>query len=186
MRLLVTTLALCATLPLAAQKPSAKKPSQKMSVAQMPPRAVMLEDIERSRGNVLKYVDIAPDSMMGFRPTPSVRTFAEQIEHAAGANAFILAAAWKQKPAAIRSDTAVYRHDKAALRAFVNEAYDVFTKTVRDASNAQLTGDASFAGSTKIGWRWVSTALEHATWTLGQTVPYLRAHKVTPPQYLPF
>jgi hypothetical protein len=28
--------------------------------------------------------------------------------------------------------------------------------------------------------------LEHATWTLGQTVPYLRMNKVTPPNYLPF
>jgi hypothetical protein len=39
---------------------------------------------------------------------------------------------------------------------------------------------------TKTNWRWVSTALEHTTWTLGQTVPYLRANGVTPPQYLPF
>jgi hypothetical protein len=153
----------------------------------MPSRAVLLEDVERSRGNVLKYLDAAPDSMLGYRPTRGVRTFAEQIEHAAGANPMIVGAAWKLgQPAGLRSDTAVYRHDKAALRSFVNQHYDTFAQAVRGATDAQLTAESTFAGITKTGWRWVATALEHTTWTLGQTVPYLRANRVTPPQYLPF
>ena len=136
---------------------------------------------------MLKYLEAAPDSMLRFRIMPGVRTFAEQIEHAAGANAFIVGAALKLgAPSGIRSDTAVYRHDKAALRAFVNQAYDVFAASVRNATDAQLAASGTFAGSTKVGWRWIATALEHATWTLGQTVPYLRANGVTPPQYLPF
>ncbi|MBC7790789.1 MAG: DinB family protein [Anaerolineae bacterium] len=165
---------------------TAQIPAQAASSTQMPPRAIMLEDVERSRQNVLKYVDAAPDSMLGYRPGPGVRTFAEQIEHAAGANIFILSAAFKQKPPASYGDSAKYRHDKTALKAFVNKSYDHFATAVRDFGDAQLQSDAAFAGSTKIGWRWISTALEHATWTLGQTVPYLRANKVTPPQYLPF
>jgi hypothetical protein len=155
--------------------------------AQMPSRAVLLEDVERSRGNVLKYLDAAPDSMLGYRPMPGVRTFAEQIEHAAGANPMIVGSAWKvPRSPGLRTDTAVYRHDKAALRVYVNQHYDVFAQLVRAATDAQLTSEAGFAGSTKTGWRWVATALEHTTWTLGQTVPYLRANRVTPPQYLPF
>jgi large conductance mechanosensitive channel protein len=57
---------------------------------------------------------------------------------------------------------------------------------VRETPESQLAASGSFANMTKTNWRWVSTALEHATWTLGQTVPYLRANAVTPPQYLPF
>ena len=45
--------------------------------------------VENHKGAVLRYVDAAPDSMLGFRPTKGVRTFAEQIEHAAGSDALI-------------------------------------------------------------------------------------------------
>jgi hypothetical protein len=35
-------------------------------------------------------------------------------------------------------------------------------------------------------WQWLEVAREHAIWTLGATVPYLRLHGVTPPAYLAF
>lgn len=165
----------------------AQRAASAASRAAMPSRAVMLEDVERSRGNVLKYLDAAPDSALGYRPLAGVRTLAEQIEHAAGGNVFILSSAWKVRPpAAAAADTAARRRDKALMRAFVNQSYDTFAQFVRNATPAQLSAERAFAGSTKAGWRWVATALEHTTWTLGQTVPYLRAHGVTPPQYLPF
>ena len=155
--------------------------------AQMPPRAVMLEDIERSRGNVLKYLDIAPDSMLRYTPTPGVRTFGQQIGHAASSNAMIVRAAFSGKmPTAADMPDTSRMHDKAALKALVNESYDTFAKMVRDASDEQLAKPATFFGSTKTSWRWIATSLEHATWTLGQTVPYLRANGVKPPAYLPF
>jgi hypothetical protein len=165
--------AACFTVPAAAQ-------------VAMPSRAVLLENVERSRRNILKYVDAAPDSVLGFRPMPGVRTFGEQIEHAAGATTFIIASAWQVKLPAAPGDTATRRHDRAALRAFVNERYDRFAGAVRDVSVQRLTIPATYAGTTAAGWRWVDTALEHATWTLGQTVPYLRANGVKPPEYLPF
>lgn len=152
--------------------------------AGVPPRAVLLEDVERSRENVLKYLAAAPDSMLGYRPTPGVRTFAEQIEHAAGANPYILGEAWRMRPR-FRPDSTATR-SKAGLRTLVNGAYDEFARMVREVPEAQLAASGTAEGSTKTNWRWVATALDHATWTLGQTVPYLRANRVTPPQYLPF
>ena len=180
MRHFVIAIVLAAAAPLQAQTPT------QAASTQMPARAIMLEDVERSRQNVLKYVDAAPDSMLGYRPSPGVRTYAEQIEHAAGANIFILSGAWKQKSAPMAMDTAKYRHNKVALRSFVNQSYDAFAAAVKDVTDEKLVAQADFGGIKKIGWRWISTALEHTTWTLGQTVPYLRANKVTPPQYLPF
>ena len=183
MRYFALAIALTVAAPVAAQTPTHAHTATSI---QMPPRAILLEDVERSRQNVLKYVDAAPDSMLSYRTSPGVRTFAEQIEHAAGANIFILSAAWKQKAPGNFADSAKYRHDKTALKGFVNASYDLFAKAVRDVTDAQLVAESAFGGNTKIGWRWISTALENTTWTLGQTVPYLRANKVTPPQYLPF
>ena len=185
MRLLPAAVLLAAAAPLAAQTPAAPRgPTPAQVLTGMPPRAVLLEDVERSRQNVLKYLDAAPDSMLGYRPLPSVRTFGGQIAHAAGANPFILGGAWKAQ-SRFRPDSTAER-SKAGLRTLVNGAYDEFARLVREAPDAQLAASGTFANITRTNWRWVSTALDHTTWTLGQTVPYLRANRVTPPQYLPF
>src|SRR5688572_25864489 len=65
-----------ATAPLAAQKPLIST-------------AALITIVENHKGAVLRYIDAAPDSMLGYRPVKGVRTFAEQIEHAAGSNALI-------------------------------------------------------------------------------------------------
>ena len=59
--------------------------AQKQLISQ----AALIAVVENHRGAVLRYIDAAPDSMLGFRPTKGVRTFAEQIEHAAGSDALI-------------------------------------------------------------------------------------------------
>lgn len=157
-----------------------------MASMRMTPRAAVLEDIERSRQNLLKYLAIAPDSMLTYRIHSGVRTYAEQLEHAAGATAMISAMALKSPRASLPADSAAYRRNKPALQAYINAAYDAFASQVRNATDAQLLAESTMFGMTKPGWRWVAGALEHATWTLGQVVPYLRANGVTPPLYLPF
>jgi hypothetical protein len=186
MRLLPAAALVAAAAPLAAQAPARAQqaPARAAAAGAMPSRAVLLEDVERSRQNVLKYLDAAPDSVLAFRPMPGVRTFAGQVSHAAGSNPFILASAWKV-PSRFRPDSTA-EQSKAGLRTLVNGAYDEFARLVREVPESQLAATGNFANMTKPNWRWVGTALEHTTWTLGQTVPYLRANGVTPPQYLPF
>ena len=152
----------------------------------MPSRETLLQDVQRSRDNVLKYLDAAPDSMLGFRPVPGVRTFGEQIEHAAVANPFIVTLAFTGRMPAVRADTATYRRSKPALRAVVNESYDEFARLVRNATEAELTRSSTFANMTRPGWQWITGAIDHSSFTIGQTVPYLRLNKVTPPTFLPF
>jgi hypothetical protein len=152
----------------------------------MPSRETLIADVRRSRDNVLKYLDAAPDSMLGFRPVAGVRSFGEQIEHAAVANPLILTMAFTGKMPAMRADTATYRRSKPALRQVVVESYDQFERMVRDATDADLTRSSTFAGMTRPGWQWVTGAIDHSSFTIGQTVPYLRLNKVTPPTFLPF
>lgn len=157
-----------------------------MSPASIPTREMLLEEVERSRNNALKYLDAAPDSMLSFRPVAGVRTFGEQIEHAAVSNPLVLTLTWTGKMPAMRTDTATYRKDKAALRAVVIESYDQFARMVRDASDADLTRQSTFAGMTRSGWQWITGMIDHSSFTIGQTVPYLRMNGVKPPTFLPF
>lgn len=158
-------------------------------VAQSPPRAMILADWERGKANVLRYVDAAPDSMLGYRPTPGVRTFAQQIQHVVESNIDVGAMAVRALASAPAiGDSARYLHEKAALRAYVSDAYDYVISGIRDAPPAALARVSSmYRQPAAPTWRWLELSQEHAVWTLGQIVPYLRLNGVTPPSYnMPF
>ena len=146
----------------------------------------LVSDLERQRKNLLDYVNVAPDSMLRFQATPGVRTYAQQIHHAASVVPYLIGTGLGAALPAQPTDTARLFSNKAALRDYVNASYDYAVKTVRDAQPQAFRTETTIFGMKRTGTRWVHGALEHATWTLGQTVPYLRMNKVTPPNYLPF
>jgi hypothetical protein len=164
-----------------AARPSAAAPSI--------PKAIMLVDWERQRKNVLAYIDVMPDSAITFAPTPGVRNFAQQIEHFVGTNAEIAAVVLKdlKRPPTL-GDTAAYLHNKAALREFTAKSYDYLLDALRAATPAQLSKSfALYNQPAAPAWRWLDLSKEHAVWTFGQLIPYLRLNKVTPPPYdMPF
>jgi hypothetical protein len=156
-------------------------------LAQSPSRLAMVGEWEHQKKHVLQVIDIAPDSMLGFRATPGVRNFAEQLDHAAGAGALITGMALGVKPPpGLMGDTASYLHNKAALRSQTEKYYDWVITTLKAAPEGKLLADATVFGAAKPAWLWVATAHSHGAWTLGQTVPYLRMNKVTPPAFTPF
>ena len=174
-RLLAVAAALSAAIPLAAQSPLISQ-------------AALIAVVENHKGAVLRYIDVAPDSMLGFRPTKGVRNYAEQIEHAAGSDAFIvqLAITGSSKGIPSMGDTAVYLHNKAALRKYAAAAMDYTIERLKTVTDAQLTEVITSQGRKMPRARALMELLDHFPWTLGQTVPYLRLNGVVPPEYTPF
>jgi hypothetical protein len=151
-------------------------------------RAALIAVVENHKGAVLRYIDAAPESMFGFRPTAGVRTFAEQIEHAAGSDAFIadLAITGSTKNIPSMGDSAVYLHNKAALKAYASAAMDHTISMLRGVSDGAMNENIVQFGHKVTRGRALMELLDHFPWTLGQTVPYLRLNGVTPPEYSPF
>ena len=172
----LTLLPLALPAPLAAQK------------APLISQAALITIVENHKGAVLRYIDAAPDSMLGFRPTPGVRTFAQQIEHAAGSDALIvqLAITGSAKGIPAMGDTAVYLHDKAALKKYAAAAMDYTITMLRGVSAPAMDETIVQFGNKVTRGRALMELLDHFPWTLGQTVPYLRLNGVTPPAYSPF
>ena len=149
----------------------------------------LLSDLERNRATVLAYISAMPDSATGFRPTPGVRTFAEQFDHIVSTNLDVAAVALRGlKSAPTLGDTAVYLHNKAALRKYAAATYDYFLSALQQASPTQLKRPVAIYGQPpQPAGRLVQLSFEHSVWTLGQVVPYLRLNGVTPPEYkMPF
>ena len=171
-----------ACLPL--MSPASAAAQQKPLISQ----AALIAIVENHKGAVLRYIDAAPDSMLGFRPTRGVRTFAEQIEHAAGSDAFIaqLAITGSAKGIPKMGDSAVYLHNKAALKKYSAAAMDYTIAKLRGVSDAAMNENIVQFGNKVTRGRALMELLDHFPWTLGQTVPYLRMNGVTPPEYSPF
>jgi hypothetical protein len=151
-------------------------------------QAALIAVVENHKGAVLRYIDAAPDSMLGFRPTKGVRNYAEQIEHAAGSDAFIvqLAITGSSKGIPPMGDSAVYLHNKAALKKYAAAAMDYTIARLKTVTDAQLMEEIKSQGKTMPRARALMELLDHFPWTLGQVVPYLRLNGVTPPEYSPF
>jgi uncharacterized damage-inducible protein DinB len=163
--------------------------SPALALAQSSVNPDQLADWQRNRTTVLAYIDAMPDSATGFRPTPGVRTLAEQFDHIVSTNLYVGAVAVRglKAPPAL-GDTAVYLHNKAELRKYADATYDYLLKALQQASSAQLRRPVSIFGQPpQPAARVVALSFEHSVWTLGQVVPYLRLNGVTPPEYkMPF
>ncbi len=156
--------------------------------AQATARLALIDDWQHQRSHLLAVIDSATPAMMTFRPTPGVRTFAEQVHHVASVAARIVggAVAGTPLPPGLAGDSALFLHDQAQLRAMAERHLDFVLTSLRGMSDEQLTVEQSFAGGSMSKWRWNVTALQHSAWTLGQLVPYLRLNGRTPPQFTPF
>jgi len=157
--------------------------------AQTGPYPDLVADWQRNRTTVLAYIDAMPDSATGFRPTPGVRTFAQQFDHIVTTNLEVAAIALRglKAPPSL-GDSAVYLHKKAALRQYAESTYDYLLKALQQATPTQLSRRVAIYGQPpQPAVRLAALSFEHAVWTLGQVVPYLRLNGVKPPEYsMPF
>jgi hypothetical protein len=147
-------------------------------------RAQLVSDWERQRANVLAYLDAMPDSAMGYRPTPGVRDFAQQIEHFVTTNLEVATRALRGASAPPFALDTTQMHQKAVLRDYTARVYDYLLESLRTATPTQLMKQTAMYNQVPQSTsRLLFLAYEHAAWTLGQTVPYLRLNGVTPPSY---
>lgn len=139
---------------------------------------------ERMRGNVLGMVDSMPDAGLRSAPTSGVRDFAEQIEHIALGNLNLIASGIDADRIPLGLDKDVYLNDKAELKRMVNVAFDRVRQMVSAMSADDLRAEGRLFGRIPLPkWQIVEVALEHGTWTLGATVPYVRLQGSAPHPY---
>jgi hypothetical protein len=147
-------------------------------------RAMLINDFERQRGNVLGMVDAMPDDGLRTAPTEGVRDFAQQIEHVVQGNVGIIQSGYDRPVDLPQLDPEVYLNSKAELKGMVNAGYDIIKGMLETMSDDEMMADAKLFGQATVKkWKLVQTAYEHAVWTLGATVPYVRSQGGTPPGF---
>jgi uncharacterized damage-inducible protein DinB len=165
-------------------------PQQTQPQAQAPPKDYPAARIEglvrewtRARDYTKEYLDAMPDDGYAFRPTPEIRSFAEQMLHLTAAN-FNFAAR-------VFGATNPYQgknlekldelKSKAACTKIVLESYDFVLNGLKNTTEAKLDEKVAFIGYNRTKVHILGLAFEHGTHHRGQTTIYLRLKGVTPP-----
>jgi hypothetical protein len=140
-------------------------------------KAQMLRDWERAKVYTKEYLDAMPEDAINFKPTPEIRSFAEQMTHLAqGTVGLSSNGSGKARIAPEKAD------NKAALIKIVMDSYDYAIDGLKNLDPSKF-GEVVKMGNfnvTRLGW--FMKAFEHQTHHRGQTTVYLRLKGVTPPQ----
>lgn len=147
-------------------------------------KAQLIRDWERAKAYTKEYLDAMPEDGINFKPTPDIRSFAEQMLHLSnGLLGFTNSATGKERPYPGKNLEKMDEFkNKAALTKVVMESYDFVIDAVKGLDPSKLDemvkrGNFEFSRLT-----WLNKSFEHQTHHRGQTTIYLRLKGVTPPQ----
>ncbi|MCW5969390.1 MAG: DinB family protein [Blastocatellales bacterium] len=159
-------------------------PSQAAESAAPDHIAMIVADWTRAKDYTKEYLDAMPEDGVNFKPTPDIRSFAEQFLHLAGGNfGFAATATGAANPHQGKNlEKMTEYHNKAGLTKIVMESYDFVIASVKAMDAKKLNEQIKVFGRYDMS-RGVALnkAFEHQTHHRGQTTIYLRLKGVKPP-----
>lgn len=164
-------------IPATAQNPASKQPLS-------PSQAVLAawNDIGRK---LIAMAEDFPEAKYDFKPVPAQRSFAEQLLHVAGSNAFFTQVAQGQKPA--DDEARAHYPTKAAVVAYLKKSFTdgaVVIQAKGDRGLSEIAVDPE-SGQPMQLVNLAYEAIEHSGEHYGQLVVYYRVAGMMPPESRP-
>jgi uncharacterized damage-inducible protein DinB len=186
LRYLISAFAVSVALSLVcfAQQASGAAVHPAIKAASADPIATWVADWTRAKDYTKEYLDAMPEDGMGLKPTPDIRSFAEQMLHLANANfAFASSATGAANPQQGKNLEKMDEYKtKAALTKIVMESYDFVINSVKGMDLKKMDESVKFFGRDLTRGAALSKGFEHQTHHRAQTTIYLRLKGVKPPQ----
>jgi uncharacterized damage-inducible protein DinB len=142
----------------------------------------MIKDWERAKLYTKEYLDSMPEAGYTLKPTPEMRTFAEEMIHLGGAN-FIIGsiASGTKSPVEIGDLAKITDKSKTATTKMVMDSYDFIINAIENMKPQQFAINVNVFGHEMTAAVALSKAFEHQTHMRGQVVPYLHLKGVKVP-----
>ncbi|WP_290709782.1 DinB family protein, partial [Flavihumibacter sp. CACIAM 22H1] len=144
----------------------------------------IVKDWERAKAYTKEYLDAMPAAAYASKPTPEMRSFADQMLHLSDAN-YMLIAQISGVASPIGEVSLEKQSDKSKenVTRLVLAGYDFVIDNIRKMTPEQLKASTklfnSFDMTKEVA---LSKAFEHQTHHRGQTTAYIRMAGATPPQ----
>jgi len=143
----------------------------------------IVKEWERAKAYTKEYLDAMPEAGYSLKPTPEMRSFAEQMLHLTDANYGFAAAATGGTPTVKDLEKTTTDKSKANVTKLVMDGYDFLIDNVKKLNAASLSETVKVFGrfdmTRKVA---LEKVFEHQTHHRGQTTVYIRLAKGTPPQ----
>lgn len=144
----------------------------------------LIQDWERGRTFTKEYLDAMPESGYALKPTPEMRSFAEQMLHLADANyGFTSAIIGVESPVGRGESENTPDKSKENVTDLVMKSYDYVIDGIKKMDQEQLNENVQLFGMFDLSkGKALEKSFEHQTHHRGQATVYLRLAGVTPPQ----
>lgn len=144
----------------------------------------IVKDWERAKAYTLEYLEAMPADKYNLKPTPEMRTFAQQMLHLTDGNyGFAAAATGATSPIGMGASEKAEDQSKENVIKLVMAGYDFVISNVKTMTPEKLVENTTLFGQFEMT---KDTALEkcfeHQTHHRGQTTVYIRLAGATPPQ----
>ena len=147
----------------------------------------MVAEWQRAKIYTKAYLDAMPEDGYGFKPTPEIRSFAQQMLHLSDAN-YIFATVASDKPNPVGETLAAHNvnektvvTDKRSYHQSSHGQLRLGNSTLQNMTPDQLQENTKFGKHDMTRGGLFGKAFEHQTHQRGQTTIYLRLKGVTPP-----
>ena len=149
-------------------------------------KAQLVKEWERSKAYTIDYLNTMPANKYSFKAVDSIRSFAQQMLHLAGANVFFMSLATDQKAPSFPQDLEqrVSAQTKDSVMYFVTTSYD-YAISAAKSSDITKWGEKKklpFGGFEETRYALINKAIEHQAHHRGQTTIYIRLQGIKPPQ----
>jgi len=144
----------------------------------------LVKEWERAKAYTKEYLDAMPESGYALKPTPEMRSFAEQMLHLTDANyGFASAVTGETSPVGRGESEKTADKSKANTTKLVMAGYDYVINSIKKLTPAQLNEKTTVFGKFEMtkGMA-IAKVFEHQTHHRGQATVYLRMAGVKPPQ----
>lgn len=143
----------------------------------------MVKDWERAKAYTKEYLDAMPADKYGLKPTPEMRSFADQMLHLTDGNFGIAAAAAGiQSPVGMGASEKLTDKSKEAVTKQVMDSYDFVISAIKNMKPAQMGETVKlFDRFVLTRYQTLGKVFEHQTHHRGQATVYIRMAGATPP-----
>ena len=149
-------------------------------------KAQMVKDWERARDYTREYLNTMHADKYSFKATDSVRSFAQQMLHLAGANVFITSQVSQDNPPAgfgFDMEQRASAQNKDSVMYYVMTSYDYAINSVKNTDVSKWGDEITVFNRFKATkFAMLNKAFEHQTHHRGQTTIYIRLVGIKPPQ----
>ncbi len=144
----------------------------------------MVKEWERAKAYTQEYLETMPESGYALKPTPEMRSFADQMFHLSDGNyGFITSVTGEKSPYGMGGLEKSTDKSKATVTKLVLESYDFVINSIKKMTPAQLEENAKIFGRFEMTkGTAINKCFEHQTHHRGQSTVYIRMAGVKPPQ----